>query len=256
MSCLAGIEADRILISPLAFKHRLHIEDRAFAVLSQKEHLHGLLLVGGGAAAGASVASSTAIAGTFFAPTGLWAWLGLATATTPVGWVLAAALVTGGSFYALGKAASDKSGLAEVVPKHINTPLDVLALSLLELVGGIAVKVALVDGEFADTERRAILSILEEDWGYDPGFLRQAIARMEASADAVDVRDTAERLAEFVAKNPDCEPVPMKRDLLAMVEEIVAADGIVRNTEKQALLETIAAMDSGSRNLLSMSIKL
>lgn len=238
------IETDRIIASPLAFKNRLRIGEQAFSVLSKKEHLHSLLLAGGGAAAGAKVMGSSLVASSFFAPTGVAAWLGLATAATPVGWVLAAAVFMGGSFLALGKVASDKAAHTEIVPKYINTPLDALAGGLMELMGGLVVRVALADGEFHPAERAAIIDALCSDWGYDRDYVQSAIESLEQTLNVRPVAETAARLAAFQRENPDCNAFEMQRDLMDFVREVVMADGVLRPEEERMLSEIAGSLSS------------
>ncbi|MXO87109.1 hypothetical protein GRI38_13835 [Altererythrobacter aurantiacus] len=242
MTSFALIGADRIVASPLAFKYRLRIGEQAFSVLSKKEHLHSVLLAGGGAAVGAGAMGSSLVASSFFAPTGIAAWLGLATAATPIGWVLAAALVTSGSFVTLGKLAADKKTHTELIPKYINTPLDALAHGLMELMGGLAVRVALTDGEFHSAERAAIIDVLCSDWGYDREYVDTAISALEHEAKLHPVSETATRLAAFYNDNPDCNAAEMQHDLMEFVQEVVNADGALKPQEEVALRDIRMAL--------------
>lgn len=237
MISLSALEADRILAVPLAFKNKLRIEDKAYHLLSARERLHEFVLAGAGAGAGGGVAASTAVAGTFFAPTGLAAWLGLATATTPIGWVITAAVVTGGTAVYLGKLFSDKSTVANVVPLHINSPIDLLAQSLMELIGGLAVRVATIDGEFHEAEARAIGEVFHSEWGYDREYIAKAIAALINQVSEKSVVDLAIRLHEFLDLNEDCNIVEMNKDLIEFVREIVGADGVIRPSEATALMD-------------------
>ena len=90
-------------------------------------------------ATASTVAASSAVASTFFASSGFMAStlsaIGLgATAVTPVGWVIAAGVISGGAYVGVSRMfeKSKDSGLV-VVPKYINTPLDVIAVALIEL---------------------------------------------------------------------------------------------------------------------------
>lgn len=248
MISLAAVEAERIVAVPLAFKNKLRIEDKAYRWLRSRERLHDLLLTGSGAGAGVAAASSATVAGTFFAPTGLMAWLGLATATTPIGWVLAAAVATGGTALALGKLLSRKSSLAAVVPHHINTPIDLLAQSMMELVGGLAVRVATVDGEFHEDELRIIGEVLHGEWGYDRDYVASSIALLVTQVSETTVHDLTDRLQQFLHANPDCNVAEMNRDLLEFVREIVGADGFIR-PEELAALDDIEAAIAGKKRL-------
>ncbi len=250
MISLAGIEATQVIAVPVAFKNKLRIQDKAYKWLSARERLADFLLAGVGAGAGAGAASSAVVASSFFAPTGLAAWFGLATAVTPVGWVLASAVATGGTVLVLGKFLTDKTSVAEIVPHHINTPLDLLAQSLMELLGGLAVRVATVDGEFHPAELRAIGDVLHGEWGYDRDYITKAVASL---ADQVSARTTAElieNLETFLEANPDCNRDAINADLLEFVREIVVADGVIKPEEEKAIREIASALSHSSKMLL------
>lgn len=99
---------ERVVADPLRFKQRLRIGEDAYALLRAKNQLFSLWDTAGAAATGAAVASSSMVAGTFFAPTGVMAALGLATAATPVGWVVGAAVLAGGGWYGASRWFSGK----------------------------------------------------------------------------------------------------------------------------------------------------
>ena len=242
MISLAGIDATQVIAVPVAFKNKLRIQDKAYKWLSARERLADFLLAGVGAGAGAGAASSAVVASSFFAPTGLAAWLGLATAATPVGWVLGSAVATGGTVLMLGKFLTDKTNVAEIVPHHINTPLDLLAQSLMELLGGLAVRVATVDGEFHPAELRAIGDVLHGEWGYDRDYIAKAVASL---ADQVSGRTTAElieNLQAYLEANPDCNRDAINADLVEFVREIVIADGVIKQEEERAIRDIASAL--------------
>ena len=152
-------DVDRIVVEPLKFKAKLAIGEDAYTSLRVKNTVVEVWDVAGVATTAAVVAKSSVVASTFFAPTGWLAALGIGTAVTPIGWVVAAGVVTGGAWFHqlvdhllqdgfgitrhLKKASASK---VTVVPNFINTPLDVLALGLFDLMAPLALKVAEVDG--------------------------------------------------------------------------------------------------------------
>ena len=253
MISLAHIDAEQVIAVPLAFKNKLRIEDKAYAWLGKRERLADFLLAGAGAGAGAGAASSAAVAGTFFAPTGLAAWLGLATAATPVGWVLASAIATGGTVLFLGKILTDKTCVAEIVPHHINTPLDLLAQSLMELLGALVVRVATVDGEFHPSELRAIGDVLHGEWGYDRAYIAKAVTSLTEQVSHETVPTIAARLQEFLEANPDCNRQAMSADLREFVRELVSVDGMIRPEEVLALRDLDEAFGCEPSALPTMS---
>jgi tellurite resistance protein len=241
MISLADIDVEQIIAVPVAFKNKLRIEDKSYIWLSKRERLADFLLAGAGAGAGAGAASSAIVASTFFAPTGVAAWLGLATAATPVGWVLASAVATGGTVLLLAKMLTDKAAVAEIVPRHINTPLDLLAQSLMELLGALAVRVATVDDELHPSELRTIGDVLHGEWGYDRDYITKAVASLTEQVSHQTVPTIVGQLQDFLEANPDCNREAMNDDLMEFVREIVGADGIIRPEEEQALHEIAAA---------------
>lgn len=234
---LAGVE--RVIASPLKFKRKLQIGEEAYSTLRLKNGIQKLWDVGGVAATGASVAASSVVASTFFAATGpaaLLSVIGIGTAATPIGWVIAAAAVSGGAYYGVGKMMRARSGaMVDTIPRFINTPLDVLGVALFDLMGALALRVAKVDGKVAPTERQAICDHFVDDWGFDEEYVAKALAVLEASADGSRMKAIAQQLAEFQAGNPDCNAVAMQKELLAFLREVVAADGVLDEREEHAI---------------------
>ena len=152
-------DIDRIVVEPLKFKVKLAIGEDAYTSLRVKNAVVQAWDVAGVATTAAVVAKSSVVASTFFAPTGWLAALGIGTAVTPIGWVVAAGVLTGGAWFGitrhLKKASASK---VTVVPKFINTPLDVLALGLFDLMAPLALKVAAVDGCVDEPRRRQLRS--------------------------------------------------------------------------------------------------
>lgn len=226
---------ERVIADPLRFKQRLRIGRKAFRTLQARDLLQDLWDTAGVAWTGAAVAKSSLVATTFFAPTGITAWLGLATAATPAGWVVAAAVGSAGLYYCVSRGLAANDRFLDEIPKFISTPLDFLGASLFGLMGMLAVKVAAVDGEIDPRERQAIVDHLVRDWGYDEAFTSRELALLEARQGEFSVEALAQRLAEFQAANPDCNGPAMQAELIAFVQELIRADGIIRPEEADAL---------------------
>ena len=89
---------ETIVAEPLNFKAKLAIGEDAYTSLKVKNAAFQAWEVAGVATTAVVVAKSSVVASTFFAPTGFLAAIGFGTAVTPVGWVIAAGVVTGGAW--------------------------------------------------------------------------------------------------------------------------------------------------------------
>ena len=98
-------------------------------------------------------------------------WLGFgAAAATPLGWVVAAGLLSGGAYYGVIQQARRYSGSrVELIPKFINTPLDLLGASLLDLIGGLALQLARIDGSISEPELAKLREHFITEWRFDDG---------------------------------------------------------------------------------------
>jgi uncharacterized tellurite resistance protein B-like protein len=166
-----------------------------------------------------------------------WGWLGaIGLATTPVGWVIAAGVVTGGAWFGVTRfLKSSTEERVTVIPEFINTPLDVLALGLFDLMAPLAMKVAAIDGEIHESERAAITRYFIKKWGYNSDFIEEAMAYTERHVDTHTVGGLANLLAEFKKKSPDCNYQKMTQATLDFLQEIVEADGVIDEREEMAI---------------------
>lgn len=236
-----GFEGVRkVVADPLRFKRSLAIGEDAYASLRLKKHLGDAWDSGGAALTGAAVAASPAVASTFFASTatgGVLGWLGLGTAAaTPIGWVIAAAMLSGGAYYGVVRKLRGYAGSrVETIPKFINTPLDLLAASLFDLVGGLATKLALIDGRIDETEKRVIGGYFVSEWGLDPDYVEQALLILVEDRGEERIRGVAEAVARFVADNPDCNAEVMRAQIVTFLRDVAEADGAIDEREELAI---------------------
>lgn len=249
MKSLADIEC--VIRDDLRFKSKLGIGEDAYTSLKVKNRLAGVWDVAGAATSGAAVASSATVASTFFAPTGIMGLLGLGTAVTPIGWVVAAAVATGGAYIGVRKWFSKgKQERVDVIPKFINTPVDVLALRIFELCGAVSLKIAAIDGHIAEEERECIRTHFINDWGYEPNYVEVGLQLLEESIDNNLFRDLANSFADFCNENPDCDYPTMTNQLLLLVSEIIESDGRIDEREEMGL-DNLRAIFASKRTLMS-----
>ncbi len=229
-----GVE--QVVAQPLVFKHKLAIGDEAFASMRLKKHLGQMWDVLGAAGTAGAAAKSSVVANALFAKGGIAALVG--GATTPLGWVIAASVVGGGAWFALTKvfrAETDKR--VEVIPKFINTPLDILAIRLFELMVPMALKMAAAGGEVSDNQRYLISQHLQQQWGYDQAFVEHAASVLEEALDNLDVAQLAQQLAFYQKQNPDCNDRAMRDELFAFLRQVGARDQALNAAQESLLIE-------------------
>jgi hypothetical protein len=217
---------ETIVAEPLNFKAKLAIGEDAYTSLKVKNAAFQTWEVAGVATTAVVVAKSSVVASTFFAPTGFLAAIGFGAAVTPVGWVIAAGVVTGGAWVGITRYLKIASAnRVTVIPKFINTPLDVLALGLFDLLAPLALKVAEVEGRVGDGDRKLVHDYFVKEWGYDSGFVAEGIRYTESKIGGFSVRDLAKTLVEFTGANPDCNFKLMSQEILAFLRGIGDIDG-------------------------------
>jgi len=241
-------DIEAIVSAPLSFKAKLAIGEDAYTSLKVKNAVVQVWDVAGVATTAAVVAKSSAVASTFFAPTGLLAALGIGTAVTPIGWVIAAGVVTGGAWFGITRhLKSASANRVTVVPKFINTPLDVLALGLFDLLVPLAMKVAEADGRIDESKRKLIRDYFVKEWGYDPKFVVAGTNYIESTLGELSIKQLAQTMAEFASENRDCNFKLMAREILGFLRNIAEVDGQLNQQDATAIEKIEAIFNSASK---------
>ena len=234
MTNFEGVE--RVIDHPKVFKSKLGIGADAFASLRKKKLVGEgvrILDTAGAFGVGAAVASSSAVAATFFTPTGLLAALGIgAAAATPIGWVIAAGVASTAGYYGISRyLRSGREDRVEVVPKWINTPLDALAVVMFDFFALLGLKAAHADGLVTDSERQCIENYFVSEWGYSPEFVRKALPDAECNLESLRVVELVNNMIEYQIGNPDCNYDALSKELTGFLKEVTRADGELHDQE-------------------------
>lgn len=235
-------DSDEVVVNePLKFKAKLGIGDRAYGLLRAREKMTTFSEAIGIGATASSVAASGTVASTFFASSGFMAstlsTIGLgAAAATPIGWVIAAGVISGGAYLGVSNVfeKSKDNGLV-VVPKYINTPLDVIAVALIELMLPVSLKIAHADGGMKPSEQRAIQNFFCDDWGYNPGFVSRLISEYRHQIDGVSYSRLATSLGTYCAESKDCDKQAIMTGFIEHLREVIEADNVIHEQEKAQL---------------------
>jgi len=225
---------ESVLANNERFKVKLGIGSDAYTSLRTSKLVGQLWDMGGAAGTGAGLAASGTVASTFFGS--FWTSVGLATAATPVGWIVGAAVVSGGAYYGVARLfKSYSSSRVDEIPKFLNSGLDVLATATLDLIGGLALKVAAIDGKIDEQERIAIKEYFVEEWGYDPNYVHHALQVLEHNIEESRLSEMTASLVEFSNSNPDCNSMAMQSELKRILVEVAEADGYIDEREEMAI---------------------
>lgn len=229
-------DLETIISEPLRFKSKLAIGADAYASLRYKKKLSEAwdVLASAGAGTAGGVAASAA-----FAPNAFLAMVGFA---TPIGWVIAAGVLTGSTWYGISRYLKDSaSNRTTVIPEFINTPMDVLALALFDLLVPLALKVSNTDGQIHASERNLIMNYFVKEWGYDKKFVTEGISFTESKLSDYSIKEVAKTLAEFKQDNRDCNYESMSKEILTFLQNIIESDGKIHMHEEMAI-ENIQAI--------------
>lgn len=249
-------DIETIVSEPLNFKAKLAIGEEAYASLKVKNAVVQVWDVAGVATTAAVVAKSSMVASTFFAPTGLLAAIGIGTAVTPIGWVIAAGVITGGAWLGITRhLKKSTTSKVTVVPNFINTPLDVLALGLFDLLAPLALKVANAENGISDSERKLIHGYFVKEWGYDPRFVDEGLRYVESSLGEISIKQLAQTIADFTRQNPDCNFKMMSQEILSFLRNIVTIEGRINPSDEKAIGHIEAIFKSANQVALKMKLQ-
>lgn len=227
-----------VVSDQLKFKTKLAIGKDAYKTLRAIKKLDDLLKVGGGMVGGAAAAGSATVATTFFAPAGLMGLLGIGTAVTPIGWVIAAAVLSGGTVIGIRRFIVDVTDERVMeIPVFTNTPLNILAVSLFGLMANLALGVAAADGQITEDERKWIKDYFKNEWGYNASFLDSGLQLIESNLKESSIKEIAQNLAKFCKENRDCNYSAMTRGLIGFLQGVMEADGKIDEKEEAAIGE-------------------
>ena len=183
------------------------------------------------------MAASSAVANTLFISTKSLATLGLgAAAVMPIGWVVAAATVSGSAYYGVTQTISRYAGSkVEVIPKFINSPIDQLGAALLDMMGALSLKVPQMDTSVDPLQRTAMVHYFVAELGYDQTYAERAIETLEGSVFDRPIKIMTSATAKFVRDCPDCNFLACQSELMVLLREVADADGRVDEREELAV---------------------
>lgn len=233
-------QAQQVVACELTFKVKLGLDESTIGPLKLQSNLQKLWDVGGAAATGAGLAASSKVAG-LFASGGWLSSIGLgASATTPVGWIVLAGVVTGGAYYGiLGRLRKQSESAVITLPRYLNTPLDLLGASLFDQFAGLAIKASLFAGQFDQHQLERIVGYFVDEWGLDEQYCQGAIGVIESQVRDRKLKDMAEQLAKHQRAHPDCNEKVLLTQVTELLDEMLVGNDEYTEVARDIVLDQI-----------------
>ncbi|MCG3171665.1 MAG: hypothetical protein CALGDGBN_03306 [Pseudomonadales bacterium] len=215
-----------------SFRAKLSIGSEAFKKLATAEKAGEALL-----ALSATGGSSAVLFAGWYASLGLVAKIGfgIGLVATPYG-----PMAIGGSLAAMALLSirkfykSLKKDAVVEVPKFINSPIDVLGMSICSLIYPVALKIAHADNSVDETEMAAIRKYFVEQWGISASYVDQLHNELGSKAWAYAYERLKADISQ-VEKTGDVKAETLAQEIVAIAEDVMRADGRVHESESAEL---------------------
>ena len=221
-----------LVIDPDKFKTKLNIGFKAYSFLSKAENLaeFSSALASGVTGSGLAIYS-------WYSSLGILGKAGLLIGVggPSVGWIAAAGVASASVAWGatwLGK--SVKKKLVKEVPNYINTPLDVLGASILDLIGVALVLVAKSDSEFSRSEQKAICEYFQYEWGMNPSIVDAEINTLK-EMDVDELESQFRATLSLLHDSKDISNKSLTTELLEITSRIALTDGIFDQREQDVI---------------------
>ncbi len=247
-----------IIADQLRFKANLGVPAKTWARLTSRERLSTYAEAMGVGTTVSTVASAAGIASTATSgaavTTTASAAVTTAALTGPIGWAAAAGLAAGALYFRTAsrlKTAPAPAG-AMIIPESIQTPIELLAASLLALKLPIAIKFSQYGG--SEATQREITQYYTRRWGYSLSFVDASYSNSIEIAETRTYEELVLALHQFLAGNDDCDEERLANDLLGLLRELemLTPD----DTSRSSLLARLASNFEDKRQPIGLKAKL
>ena len=243
-----------VLSKPLEFKVKLAIGEDAYASLKTGRNLQKMVDALSVASTGTAIAKTGTVAAMIGTKVGPLAFIGIGSMATPLPYVALAAVGSTAIYFGImRKVRKFSNDRVITVPRFINTPLDLLAVSLFDLIAPILLKMCHVDGSVSDAELEIIEEYFVEEWGYNRDYFKHCITLLSDQIEGQQIEDLLTPLLDYIKKNPDCNQVEIANDIISILKEVAEIDGQMHPKE-EAFLETVSKILCGERASLSQIV--
>lgn len=220
------------------FKVMLKIGDEHFSYLNSAKNLVDFgesFLVGG---VGGGFLATTIYSSSIGFGAQLLAFVGIG--STPIGWIVGASILGTAGIFGFKKAKNKffskvESELIIKVPKYLNTPLDLLGLSLATLMLPVSIQMANSDGNFCSIEKEKIKNYFIDIWGFNAEFIDSMIIAQESKIEDFSYKEYMELLETVCSKTSEFKLETLTEEIIDFQREIILMDGIIHPGEEMEL---------------------
>lgn len=219
------------------FKKKLNIGDEHFTYLNNAKNLadFGESVLGGIGVGGVTAAA-------WYTSLGLGgkALLTLGLISQPIGWIVGAGALGVAGIFGLKKAKDifikkSEDELMTKVPKYLNTPLDLLGLSIATLMMPVSIKMAQADGDFSEIEKEQILKYFVDEWGYNLDFINILMQAQETKLENFSYKEYGKTIKSVCSKTSELKLDQLTEEILDFQKEIILMDGRIHPKEEKEL---------------------
>jgi len=224
-----------VVANDIKFKAALGIGEQAFKSMRVRENLTTFSEALGVGTAVAGVANTVTIGSLLgFSSGGLLGTGLFASSTVPgLNVIVAAGVISAGAYVGLSRFfAKGKESKVMVIPKFINTPLDLLATSIASFFIPLGLKIGLADGNLEPVEELKLKKYLIDEWGFAAPFVAKMTEQYKTEKQLGSYKDLLSSFGEFIDKNEDCDPEEIKASLMILLRQISEADGVLSEKEE------------------------
>ena len=225
-----------VVTNDIKFKAALGIGEKAFKSMKIRENLTTFSEALGVGTAVAGVANTVTIGSLLgFSSGGILGTGLLASGTVPgLNVIVAVGVISAGAYVGVSKFfAKGKDAKIMVVPKFINTPLDLLATSLAAFFIPLGLKIGMADGTLEPVEELKLKKYLTSEWGFAASFVSKMIDRYKSDEKLESYNDIIISFGAFINNNEDCDAEEIKLSVMNLLRQISDADGVL--TEKEEI---------------------
>ena len=160
------------------------------------------------------------------------ALIGILATVVPGGWIVVVGVVGALGHFGINRyASSDGEDRIDVIPRWINSPLDVFAVVLFEFFAPLGFRVANLDGEVTEDEWKRIKNHFVSEWGYSPEFVQKALPGVECNLANLRVAELVTKLIAYQVGNPNYDYHVLSKELTSFLKEVIRADGELHDLE-------------------------